>query len=88
MFSGWVHKFIWVVGFIVANELVEDDRATGKKGVVFKIDFEKAYDIVEWQFLDFFMDKKRVGDNGEDGCLVVFHRYPIQWGSMGIERKI
>ena len=32
---------------LVANEVVEDVRATRRKGVVFKIDFEKAYDHVE-----------------------------------------
>ena len=32
---------------LVANEVVEDVRAIGRKGVVFKIDFEKAYDHVE-----------------------------------------
>ena len=32
---------------LVANEVVEDFRVTGKKGMVFKIDFEKAYDHVE-----------------------------------------
>ena len=32
---------------LVASEVVEDLRATGRRGVVFKIDFEKAYDHVE-----------------------------------------
>ena len=32
---------------LVMNEVVEDVRATGSKGVVFKVDFEKAYDHVE-----------------------------------------
>ena len=32
---------------LVANEVVEDYRASRRKGVVFKIDFEKAYDHVE-----------------------------------------
>ena len=30
-------------------------------GVVFKIDFEKAYDFVEWGFLDFVLEKKGFG---------------------------
>lgn len=28
-----------------------------KKTVLFKVDFEKAYDSVNWEFLDFMMDK-------------------------------
>ena len=45
----------------MANEVVEECRATGKKGVVFKIDFEKAYDYVEWEFLDFVLERKGFG---------------------------
>ena len=37
-----------------ANEVVEYRKA-GKSVVVFKIDFEKAYDCVEWGFLDFVL---------------------------------
>ena len=37
---------------LVANELVEDYRRNGKEGFVFKVDFEEAYDYVEWGFLD------------------------------------
>ena len=38
---------------LVANEIVKEYKKVGKPGVVFKIDFEKAYDYVEWGFLDF-----------------------------------
>ena len=37
---------------LVANEVVEDYRRGNKQGLVFKIDFEKAYDNVNWGFLD------------------------------------
>ena len=46
---------------LVANEVVEDVRDTGRKGVVFKIDFEKAYDHVEWEFQDFVFERKGFG---------------------------
>ena len=46
---------------LVANEVVEDYRKGGRSGVVFKIDFEKAYDFVEWGFLDFVLEKKGFG---------------------------
>lgn len=38
-------------GVLVANEAVEDLRRSKRKGMVFKVDFEKAYDSVEWGFL-------------------------------------
>ena len=37
---------------LIANEIVDVKRQSGKKGVVFKIDFEKAYDHVTWDFLE------------------------------------
>ena len=45
---------------LVANETVEEYRKFGRSGVVFKINFEKAYDHVEWGFLDFVLQKKRI----------------------------
>ena len=35
---------------LVANEIVEEYRKYNKLRVVFKIDFEKAYDYMEWGF--------------------------------------
>ena len=46
---------------LVANEVVEEYQKEGRLGVVFKIDFEKAYDFVEWDFLDFVLEKKGFG---------------------------
>ncbi|XP_062112533.1 secreted RxLR effector protein 78-like [Humulus lupulus] len=43
---------------LVANEAVEEYRSKGRSGLVFKIDFEKAYDYVEWDFLDLVLAKK------------------------------
>lgn len=42
---------------LVANEVVEE---VWKKdiGFVFKIDFEKAYDMVDWIFLDRMLEQK------------------------------
>lgn len=38
-------------GVLVANETVEFLKKSKKKGLIFKVDFEKAYDSVEWGFL-------------------------------------
>ena len=43
-----------------------------KEGVMFKIDFEKAYDHVEWDFIDHVLEKKGLGDRWRKwirGCL-------------------
>lgn len=46
---------------LLTYEAVEDYRAKRKEGVVFKIDFEKAHDHVDWDFLDKVMDEKGSG---------------------------
>ena len=43
---------------LIANEIVDEKRRSGEEGVVFKIDFEKAYDHVTWDFLDHVLKKK------------------------------
>ncbi|PRQ36601.1 putative RNA-directed DNA polymerase [Rosa chinensis] len=57
---------------LVANEVVDETRKKKKEGLVFKIDFEKAYDHVEWNFLDYAMESKGFGDRWRKwigGCL-------------------
>jgi len=36
---------------LTANEMVEDLRRGGRRGLCLKVDFEKAYDSVRWEFL-------------------------------------
>ena len=57
---------------LVANEVVEDYKRRKQKGLVFKIDFEKAYDNVRCGFLDFVLQKKNFGSKWRGwikGCL-------------------
>ena len=56
---------------LIANEVVEDYKSSRKSGFIFKIDFEKAYDHVEWLFL---RRKKVLKKNGEDGLTDDYHR--------------
>ena len=42
---------------LIANEIVDEKRRSGQEGVVYKIDFEKAYDLVSWDFLDHMLEK-------------------------------
>lgn len=47
---------------LIANEVVEETKnEKKKKGVLFKIDFEKAQYHVDWGYLDFVLEKKGFG---------------------------
>jgi hypothetical protein len=37
-------------GVLVVNELVDMAKRQGRECVIFKVDFEKAYDSVDWGF--------------------------------------
>ena len=64
---------------LVANEIVEEYRRKGKEGFVFKINFEKAYDYVEWRFLDYTMEKKDLALPGGNGFDAVFLQFLSQF---------
>lgn len=58
--------------FWIANEVVEEYRVEGKEGLVFKIDFEKAYNHVNWSLLRQVLEKKGFGQrwiNWIMGCV-------------------
>jgi hypothetical protein len=42
-------------GFMIANELVSDLKKQKAAGLIFKIDFHKAFDSVSWDYLDDIM---------------------------------
>ncbi|GKV48357.1 hypothetical protein SLEP1_g55180 [Rubroshorea leprosula] len=44
-----------VEGAVIANEILDEVRRKKKKGFLFKVDFEKAYDKVNWEFIDYMM---------------------------------
>lgn len=39
------------MGVVIANEVVDEARKKKKHLFMFKIDFDKAYDSVNWNFL-------------------------------------
>ncbi|XP_024635971.1 uncharacterized protein [Medicago truncatula] len=39
-------------GILIANEVVDEARKSKKELLMFKVDFEKAYDSVDWTYLD------------------------------------
>ncbi|GAU10186.1 hypothetical protein TSUD_420150, partial [Trifolium subterraneum] len=44
-------------GILVANEVVDEARKFRKELMLFKVDFEKAYDSVDWGYLDDVMGR-------------------------------
>jgi hypothetical protein len=40
---------------MVVNEVVDMARKSGKECLILKVDFEKAYDSVDWNFLDYML---------------------------------
>ena len=44
-------------GILVANEIVDEARKCKKELILFKVDFEKAYDSIDWNYLDEVMMK-------------------------------
>ncbi|GAU32654.1 hypothetical protein TSUD_219040 [Trifolium subterraneum] len=44
-------------GILIVNEVVDEARRSKKELMLFKVDFEKAYDSVDWGYLDAFMGR-------------------------------
>ncbi|PNX76321.1 cysteine-rich receptor-like protein kinase, partial [Trifolium pratense] len=44
-------------GILIANEVVDEARRSKKELMLFKVDFEKAYDSVDWGYLDEVMGR-------------------------------
>jgi hypothetical protein len=47
---------------VVVNEVVDFAKKSGKECIIFKVDFEKAYDSVEWSFLDYMLMRFGFGE--------------------------
>ncbi|GJX41196.1 RNA-directed DNA polymerase, eukaryota [Tanacetum coccineum] len=48
-------------GVLVINEVVEFIKKSRKRCLIFKVDFEKAYDCVNWEFLEDIMQQMGFG---------------------------
>jgi hypothetical protein len=44
-------------GILIANKVVDEARRSKKELMLFKVDFEKAYDSVDWGYLDDVMGR-------------------------------
>jgi len=58
-----VHQFAFLSGrgmldnIFVANETMDYLKKEKKNGVIVKVDFEKAYDSVDWKFLYYMLGR-------------------------------
>ncbi|MCH80013.1 LINE-1 reverse transcriptase like, partial [Trifolium medium] len=46
-----------VEGVVVVNEVIDFAKKAGKDCLILKVDFEKAYDSVDWGFLDYMLGR-------------------------------
>jgi hypothetical protein len=44
-----------VDGVVIINDVVDFAKRTGQSCLIFKVDFEKAYDSVDWSFLEYML---------------------------------
>jgi hypothetical protein len=51
-----------VDGVVVVNEVIDFAKKSKKECLIFKVDFEKAYDSVDWGFLDYMLRRFGFGD--------------------------
>lgn len=49
-------------GVLVANELLDYMKRKKQKGSIFKVDFEKAYDCINWNYLFSVMEQMGFGN--------------------------
>nr|GEY94090.1 RNA-directed DNA polymerase, eukaryota [Tanacetum cinerariifolium] len=54
-------------GPFILNELLQWCKSKKKQSLIFKVDFEKAYDSVHWNYLDDILKKFGFGENGVGG---------------------
>jgi len=50
-------KNIYFLFFLTANEVVDEAQKSKKELMLFKVGFEKAYDSVDWGYLDAVVDR-------------------------------
>ncbi|GKC29214.1 RNA-directed DNA polymerase, eukaryota, reverse transcriptase zinc-binding domain protein [Tanacetum coccineum] len=55
-------------GVLIANETMEFLKQKKMKGIIFKVDFEKAYDSINWSYLMEIIERMRFGSSRENAC--------------------
>ncbi|GAU35310.1 hypothetical protein TSUD_389350 [Trifolium subterraneum] len=60
--SAFIKGRQFVDGVLAVNEIIDLAKKSRKECLIFKVDFEKAYDSVSWNFLDYMMIRFGFGD--------------------------
>lgn len=60
--SAFLKGRLLVDGMVVVNELMDLVNRSKKLYLLFKVDFEKAYDYVSWFFLDYMLSRFEFND--------------------------
>jgi len=61
--SVFIHGRQILDGILIASEIVEDAKCLKKDLLLFKVDFEMAFDSIDWSYLEAVMKK------------IIFHPY-------------
>ncbi|RVX20838.1 LINE-1 retrotransposable element ORF2 protein [Vitis vinifera] len=63
---------------LIANEVIDAWQKREEKGLICKLDIEKAYDSLNWQFFMKVMKKMGFGSSGWVGCRVAYPQPSFQ----------
>lgn len=70
--SAFVAERQIIDSILIANEVVDEYKTKRKQGWIFKLDFEKAYEMVDWESLLEVLRRKGFGDKWASwikGCI-------------------
>jgi hypothetical protein len=80
-----------VDGVVVVNEVVDLAKRTSRSCLNFKVDFEKAYDSVEWSFLDHMLGRFGFCAKWKDwirACVLGEYVGSYQWEPLGKDQYL
>lgn len=58
---------------LIVNECIKDRRGSGRSGVIWKLDLEKAYSHVNWRFLEYILLRMGFGAKWQYWILFCMH---------------
>ncbi|RVW72592.1 Transposon TX1 uncharacterized 149 kDa protein [Vitis vinifera] len=73
---------------LIANEVIDSWKKEGKKGLICKLDIEKAYDSVNWHFLMRVMEKMGFGTKWREWMELYIDRQVLSFSKWGASRVL